>query len=410
MTIDAKNYLRSGRALAESDRPWLTSDVWHGVGMQLTTGLLFRASGKRDARVVKLFNWFCWLCLLAGWALFAWRTFHSIGWSLGLAFLLSCSIPLQRYCAVVQYEVPAALLFCLILHALITERTWARLIAGIGMGMLALFQVHFAALPFLLLISRRARATIALPVLTGFALFSVSWNLAYSSALGVPVVFKGIEDSSAQVAAAMHPLSRGFPIPAVAPVEPSGFAFVWKQPSSYLSLLARRAGYLSGLLPETWHVESGWTRLIAALGIPLNWARIGFVLAAGALFLVGLRSARDPNTLLPLLIFGPILLAWLVFNMSNRYLMPAVPSIVFFQLFAVRRIRYWRKSGRSWRFAGSDGHVCSLSGKQREKPILVPCTSDPFLPIPRRERHQHKHRRYKTLVVFHTRLKRLVHG
>ncbi|MBI3552358.1 MAG: hypothetical protein HY077_07555 [Elusimicrobia bacterium] len=362
MTIDSITYLNAGKSLAASPTPWYTGDLWHGTGMQVLVGLLFRVTGAQSAAVVKVFNWMCWLFLLLGWAALTWRMTRSSLAALTMMGLLSLSIPLQRFCATAQYDVVLTLLFCLILHAVLTQQAWSRIAAGAGMALLGIFRLHFSLIVVFFAMAtvlpgfQRPRSALA-QVMVGFGVLALAWNAAYWIKSGSFTFFQG--GIGTVVRMSNNPLVQGYAFPFTAAAKPDGFHFILGRPGAYLALLGRRTCYLCGFWPETWFVESGWTTTLHDLTrIPMESARTLFVSVSALSIAMGVRESlrrdrahRRVETLLPLLILGPIMVSLLVFNSANRYLLPAVPSFIFFQVLAAQvcfqRIRtIWENNPR----------------------------------------------------------------
>jgi len=187
-------------------------------------------------------------------------------------------------------------------------------------------------------------------LILSFTVPTLLWNASYSYRMsqwvlfqtGFPMLFERFLNPNAQ--------EWDCPFPPV--VSPAGLQFILERPGAYLTLLGWKALYLFGFLPEIWHVKSFWTLTLArTLDVTVDTARklfaasyVGAFAAGLGVRLLGVR--RRPLASYEVYFLGLLLssaLAQLVHGSSTRFLVPAFPAILYFQIYPVTR---WQR-GRS---------------------------------------------------------------
>ncbi len=354
MTIDAPSYVENARQMIAEGR-WLTSpDTYHSAGMSAYVSVLLRVF---DGSIlsIKLGSFVLWLTTLALVFLLVRRVGMTATWSYLAIYLCSASELLQKYCAVVQYEVPV--MFLLTLFAFTAARPVAHLrhefALGALAGLLCTFRLHFVLLLLLYLGARvwsllRARGRAATGsaaravgvTLLGYVTIALPWNVAYSAAASAPVFF---QSSLGVFLERLNPNATGVMWPYPEAAQPHGIEFIATRPDLYILLLGRRFLYLFGFVPDVWAVRSRFAEVVgSATGLSYWSARTVFatfyvvLLAGGVAHLVAsLRRGRSrPGLTASALCAAAVLAPQFIAGSSTRFLVPIVPTLLCLQLAA----------------------------------------------------------------------------
>ena len=337
MTIDAATYVRRATEMMARGDALFTPDAYHSVGMQVLAANVFRLTGV-SPRAVKLLNCALWLCTLIV-AFFAFRRVLPPTAAWVTVTLVALSVWLQRYCAIVQYEVFAsAALTTLFLLNVRGNGAGAAATSGAIAAVLAIFRAHFMVLvPALAAVyavfpSARQK-TRYLALVLGFLAIAVPWNTYYSMRRGEPFLFQ--TEAALQAHRYLSPNAAGYNYPYYPPVEPSGLRFIVERPGDYVRLLLRRFTYLTGIEPDIWSVEPRGTRVVRLMTDRATARRINAVVAL-ALVLGGaalsLRaSTRTRGGVLAVALIAVLVAPHAIVSSSTRYMVPAIPLLTLLQ-------------------------------------------------------------------------------
>jgi len=347
MTIDAATYVRQAALMVARRDTLYTDDAVHSAGMQVLTAQVFRLFGIRPLAVKQL-NWLLWLAalVLAYFAFVHVLPSRSAAWI--ATALVASSLPLQRYCGIVQYEIVACAALTALFFLNVRASTWrAAAISGAVIAALAAFRVHFVlllptlvAFHFMFPSHRPARRHLALVV--GFLAIALPWNVYYSVRNGAPFFFT----KASRLDRYLSPESAGFAYPYPKAAEPRGLRFITERPTDYLRLLGRRFTYLSGIERDIWWVEPRGSRVLrgvvdAATARRIN-AALSVLLALAGVALILHARTRTPAGVLAVGIVVVLVAPHLIMNSSTRFMVPAIPLLTFLQvqlvLFVTARI------------------------------------------------------------------------
>jgi len=349
MTIDSESYLQKGLELSNTKHPWFTLKTTHAIGMQVVLAYWFILFPEGNIDGFKVMQVIIWLATILILALLVWRYLGSVSFALIAAALLSSSLLFSRYTAILQYEVITTLLI-VILAAVLMFRVNAAssIIAGLLIAILAIFRVHFmlflVPVLFVLYLHPKRLKMMALTI-GAFLLIAIPWNLAYSIKLQRAFWFQS--HVVIHINRALSPTAQGhnFPPPERLP-DHSAVQFVVKQPVSYVQLLFNRFGYLTGLTPDAWFIESRFTDYLSDTMSMLSretWRFVFFVVWMSS-FLFGLwvvvRSSTPelslPMRFLPAAFILVLLAPHLIVNSSTRFAISILPFLVYYQTIGIQ--------------------------------------------------------------------------
>jgi hypothetical protein len=313
------------------------------------------------------------LCLGIGESLLGARE-----WGWALAFLVSSSNLVQKFCATLQYEVP---LLCLLAAFIWLNcgRAGPRLrdAASVAvLSLLCLFSRHYLILAALWLpwrLSLRAPSGMLGPALAAALAVLLASNYAYHRAVlregdirvraeDSPRDFLGYLRARKLVVPSqwLHSEAAASNWPLRPPREPAGLRFILEQPGRYTSLAARRFMLLFGAGQDPWSIapypvvalarilgrrrcawgDSSGPEYCGSLYLHDDGAlSLPFGLGFFALFLLGAAAAWKRSrfaALLCLLPLAPIFTAALVIGSSPRFLIPVYVPVAILQLYAVK--------------------------------------------------------------------------
>jgi hypothetical protein len=344
VTADSRTYIQHATEMAASDKPLYTRDSYHSLAMQVVTAVVFRAFGPY-ALAMKLLNFVLWLGVVALTGFAVARATGARWLGLVASLLVTGSMPLARYIAIVQYEIQIAFWFALLIWLAQRRPTaWSAVASGVLVGVITFYHVHYVLLVGALALLYRQQPAgerlrpFALS-LVGFAAVALPGNVYYSIQHGQLFLF---QDGFIPIERYLNPNSQGYFWPFPNRGEPSGLAFIVAMPGSYLSLLAHRWLYLTGFRFETQYIPPLMVSLIGGpYGMPL-WSVVS-VLVTLAAMAFALRRPRRPEIVLIAGFWGVLGLPHLVVNSGTRFLIPAIPGFVIVQVLGVRRmIAAWR--------------------------------------------------------------------
>ena len=349
MTVDGANYSAVGRRLAMSSEPLMAESIHYSVGMQVYVAAVMRFLQSDQVGPLKLLNFAFFGGILLILYQMGLKATRSRLWALFGVFLAASSELLVAYIPVIQYEVLIAFLFLLSAAGLVLRPDPRRCLgAGVIVAVCAIFRAHFVlVLPgyalglWLLEPTRAGLRGRVVPLLVGFMLLALPWNSYYSIRQKQIFFFQEIFTFRLS----LHPDSTGknFPKPTVEQIrEPSGFAFIVQEPKSYGRLLVERSQYFLGLAPDIWMVESLWSRLLTGVvGGSIELARK--LLVSLSLVLLGLGAwaavkERQGWALLLLSMLVAVAVPQLLINSTTRFLVPALPVWLFFDMLGIREV------------------------------------------------------------------------
>jgi len=344
LPIDGPGYLKGAGWMIDHGNWIYTSNSFHSIGMQILTAALVRIYGSLSPVPIYIWNALVWLAILTMFAYAIYRlTQRPIYLWLGPLILLG-SASLSEYIALVQYEITVAAI-CLGLGILqMGSGSRNRQIAsGALVAVLGIFRVHFSLMLCLLLL-RRQYSPMTSPVrarmmlILGFALIAVPFNVFYGYKLKQVFYFQNNVNQKV-LFGNLNPASSGLLFPYSPSSYPKGLSYVITQPKGYLKLLARRAGYLTGITPDIWFVESYWTKALAWLfRMGTVAARSLFISLALALVLLGmirLSGLRGSAIFFPWAFLFPFIVVVfpnLLINSAARMLVPSLPCLILLQV------------------------------------------------------------------------------
>lgn len=357
MVADAESYVRNARSMVASGDWIVTNDTYHSVGETLYVAAQLRLFGSVLA--VKLGH-VVLLAMTFACAAFAGR--RALGSGFGASALvcaLSSSILLARYCAVVQYEIVVHFLYALLLALASTERP-RYFVLGLLIALAATFRIHFGfVLPFVMVdafVAARSTTDDALRavqyrraalVAVGFALVAIPFNALYAARTDEPFFFQSLASGTGWLRR-LHRNATGMMWPYPRGVSPRGVDFILHEPELYIRFLVHKTGYLFGLVPDVWFVESRFVRGASALtGISREWLRYVFGGLFGLLSVVGwwavvVQWARAHFALrLAAIQVAAVLLPQWIVGSSTRVLVPIFVPLIMLQLFAAQRLFAW---------------------------------------------------------------------
>lgn len=352
--IDGESYERGGLVfLREGVRGVLANDVCHSPAQQLVVGAVFQMAGVGmvPVRVVSVIVYALGCLLLLA---LAYRLTNDYLVASATAILAATSGAFAYYAATLQYEpltaaLVVATLACVVLP---TRRVWPYLLAGVLTTVLCTFRAHFVVmfvvgLPALVWRSRSAlspwpadtnRHAPAIAYAVGFLVSAALWIEAVSLAQGRLVLFH----TACRLHLYNHANDLGFAWPYREVVPPAGLDFVLHAPLRYLWLVGERLKILWGLKPCPLHgIPVPFESLLPAGALAAYRLLAG--LAQLGLFAFGLghwlwrrRTTAERGMLA--FVLGPVAAAHglaLFMGSCTRFLMPALPVVLVFQVHAV---------------------------------------------------------------------------
>lgn len=339
LMVDSDAVLNGSVEMIKSNNIIFTPDVYHSVGMQVLFSAWTRVWDAQAVLRFKQLNVILYglAVLLAAWLCFK-ITSNMTGAALTAA-LVASSTSLREFTGTLQYEVLTSLI---LLGIVILSRHETK-IAGVFLGacvfLLSTIRAHFTLIiPIYFLLDRmitRHRIRDGLWPAASFLALALPWNAFYSLKLGHLFWFQG--DVELQIHRFLHPAATGRNFPFESGLPPTGFAFIIERPQDYLSLLGRRALYLFGWQPDTWHVSSTWARLcnsncfFSRLTIDRLVSVMGGSLAAIGWIFSG--TLRERTTIATALI--TIIAPHFIISSSFRFLIPMIPLFSVLQAVAV---------------------------------------------------------------------------
>lgn len=363
MVIDTAAYLQNAQWMIAHDKWFLTDDTYHAVGMSVYLSWFVRLFGENFSGV-KFVNFTWWLLGMLSLSIIVLQASNkNVITALCAVSLYASSFTMQKYCAILQYEIIVVGLFMgtTMIAAISSRRIVSEIAGGMGVFLLCVFRLHFVIIFLVrgiyllrrmmlakIVVERQALRHSLFLFIIAFLFPTLLWNGYYS--LQRQQFFFFQSDYLWLFDRFLNPNAQGWDYPFPRIIAPSGIQFILDQPWAYMSLLGRKTLYFFGFLPDVWHIESFWTVTISNyLDLSVDAARKVFASIYVLSFVFGLAVRiydlrRKSFRTYEVYFLGMLLsvaLTQSIHGSSTRFLLPLFPVLLYLQIYPFIRGLPW---------------------------------------------------------------------